>query len=139
MSTTLLTTFACGHEERSATRIGEEQEPGVMGIIRRMSCKSPSGAVIANSALLCTTCREKPHPEPLRSHPVVIINPREPRQPDGGDVNPYANELAELPKYGAHDFTRKSPDDVDRKVCRRPLVPIDSSTDDVRRAAKSSR
>ncbi|KAF7890539.1 hypothetical protein EAF00_008854 [Botryotinia globosa] len=139
MSTTLLTTYACGHEERSATRIGEEQEPGVMGIIRRMSCKSASGAVIADSALLCTTCREKPHPEPLRSHPVIIIKPREPSQLDRDDVNPYANEFAEVPKYGAHDFTRKSPDDVDRKVCRRPLVPISSSTDDVRRATKSSR
>ncbi|TGO42053.1 hypothetical protein BHYA_0013g00570 [Botrytis hyacinthi] len=139
MSTTLLTTYACGHEERSATRIGEEQEPGVMGIIRRMSCKNPSGAVIADSALLCTTCREKPHPEPLRSHPVIIIQAREPRQLDRDEEYPYANQFAELPKYGAHDFTRKSPDDVDRNVCRRPLVPISSSTDDVHRAMKSSR
>ncbi|THV53821.1 hypothetical protein BGAL_0041g00300 [Botrytis galanthina] len=139
MSTTLLTTFACGHEERSATRIGEEQEPGVMGIIRRMSCKNQSGAVTADSALLCTTCREKPHPEPLKSHPIIIIHPREPRKLDKYDVNPYANEFAELPKYGAHDFTRKNPDDIDRKVCRRPLVPITSSTDDVHRAMESSK
>ncbi|KAF7876939.1 uncharacterized protein EAF02_008159 [Botrytis sinoallii] len=139
MSTTLLTTYACGHEERSATRIGEEQEPGVMGIIRRMSCKSKSAAVIADSTLLCKTCREKPHPEPLRSHPVIIIHPREPRRLTMMGVNPYANEFAELPKYGAHDFTRKNPDDLDRKPCRRPLVPIASSTDDVHRAMKSSR
>ncbi|TGO57590.1 hypothetical protein BCON_0064g00270 [Botryotinia convoluta] len=72
MTTTLLTTYACGHEECSATRIGEEQEPGLMAIIRRMSCKNQSGAVIAESALLCTICREKPHPEPLRSHPKTL-------------------------------------------------------------------
>ncbi|TGO52690.1 hypothetical protein BOTNAR_0317g00150 [Botryotinia narcissicola] len=138
MSSTLLTTYSCGHEERSATRIGEEQQPGVMGIIRRMSSKSPSGAVIADSALLCTTCREKPHPEPLRSHPVIIIRPQEPRQLDRDDVNPYANEFPDLQRYGAHDFTRKRPDDVDRNVpptspviLSRPISPLLTAPDNL--------
>lgn len=139
MTATLLTTYACGHEERSATRIGAQQEPGVMGIIRRISCKNQSRPVIADSALLCKTCREKPHPNPLRSHPVIIIRSREPKKFDEYDASPYANEFAELPKYGAHDFTRKHPNDGYRKLCRQPLIPIAFSTDDAYRAMKSSR
>ncbi|KAJ8061676.1 hypothetical protein OCU04_009477 [Sclerotinia nivalis] len=152
MSTTLCTTFACGHEETSSTRIGTERAPGLKGMIRKLSCKSPPKSMKADSAALCSTCRkgtpslppvlkqgksaesqksiqgidEKEHvevvPDPLRCHPVVPVPEREVLDEDY--VDPYLNEFAELLKYGAHDFTRKHPDDVDEELHHREAIPI---------------
>ncbi|KAF7859729.1 hypothetical protein EAF04_008808 [Stromatinia cepivora] len=148
MSTTLLTTFACGHEETSSTCIGTERGPGLKGLIRKLSYKSPPKSVKADSAVLCSTCRkgspslppvlkrgesaksqksiqgivEGEHPDPLRCHPVIPAPERQ--ELDEDYVDPYLNEFAELLKYGAHDFTRKHPDDVDEAFHHRETIPI---------------
>ncbi|ESZ93735.1 hypothetical protein SBOR_5872 [Sclerotinia borealis F-4128] len=101
MSTILFTTFACGHEERSSTRIGTERGTGLGGMIRRINSKKSTGPVRADSALFCSACRKnstphmpslrrsnstnshksfrgadegeplEDHPHPLRSHPII--------------------------------------------------------------------
>lgn len=124
MSTTLSTRFACGHVQRSSTTIGTEREKGLKGLIRRMSSKKLPQPVTADSAQFCSVCRNEPHPPPLRSHP--IARAPKPEEVDEDDINPYANEFAQVPKYGAHDFTRKHPDDIDENT-HREAIPITPS------------
>ncbi|QSZ32669.1 hypothetical protein DSL72_002248 [Monilinia vaccinii-corymbosi] len=143
MSTTLLTKFACGHEESSSTRIGTEREPGLGGIIRRMGSKKRPGVVTADSAQLCSECRKDPPStqgviksgKPTKSH--ISSRETDKKEPREGhthplrpnlisrlsesqeledDANPYANNFAVVPQYGAHDFTRRYPDDGVKEV-----------------------
>ncbi|CAD6452120.1 a1774a79-5d15-4042-bb9f-32f096a45374 [Sclerotinia trifoliorum] len=61
-------------------------------------------------------------PDPLRCHPVILAPEREELGEDYAD--PYLNEFAELLRYGAHNFTRKHPDDVNEGLYHREAMPI---------------
>lgn len=167
--------YACGHEESSSTRIGTEREPVLMGILQKLCNKKPPGFLNADSAQLCSSCRKgltaipavskrgnstkshrlsrektdkkdlNGHPDPLRFHPISSMP--EPQELEEDDATLCTNKFAEIPKYGAHNFTRKHPDDVIEMHYNHEEIPnpfpaptkIDSSLEVARKQGKVSR